>query len=80
MPRPKVDLAAKSLTASQVCEKLKLSLFQLNLRIDRQLLPPPTFVDNNGVRYFSPTWLQSAKEILWENEGAAGTTSTAPSS
>ncbi|GAH97076.1 unnamed protein product, partial [marine sediment metagenome] len=27
-------------------------------------LPPPSFIDNNGVRYFDQEWLRKAKEVV----------------
>jgi len=28
------------------------------------VLPPPAFVDDNGVRYFDGEWLKKAREIV----------------
>ncbi len=64
MPRRRIELAYKYLTAPQVREKLGLSRFQLDIRIDRGVLPQPTFVDTTGVRYFDEQWLRTAKAIL----------------
>ncbi len=65
MANRKLELAAKYLTAPQVRKKLGLSRFQLDLRIDRGLLPPPTFLDpDTGVRYFDESWVRIAKAIL----------------
>ena len=77
MPTPKLELAAKYLTSTQACKRLGLSLFQLNLRIERGLFPRPTYVDNvstQPVRYFDESWVRIAKAILGNkaNEGAAG--------
>lgn len=67
MPTPKLELAAKYLTSTQACKRLGLSLFQLNLRIERGLFPRPAYVDNAGtqpVRYFDESWVEIAQAIL----------------
>jgi len=65
MANRKLELAAKYLTAPQVRKKLGLSRFQLDLRIDRGILPAPTFLDlDTGVRYFDESWVRIAKAIL----------------
>ena len=67
MPNPKLELAAKYLTSNQVSKRLDLSLFQLNLRIERAIFPGPTYIDNAGiqsVRYFDENWVKIAQAIL----------------
>ena len=64
MPTPKLELAHKYLTAPQVRKRLGLSRFQLDIRIDRGVLPQPTLVDVTSVRYFDEQWLRTAKAIL----------------
>ena len=64
MPVPKVELAQKYLTIFQVVSRLALSRFQINLRIERGVLPKPTHVDENGVRYFDEEWIGMAKAML----------------
>ena len=67
MPNPKLELAAKYLTSNQVRKRLGLSLYQLNLRIERGIFPRPTYIDNTGiqsVRYFDENWVRIAQAIL----------------
>jgi len=67
MPTPKLELAAKYLTTTQVCKRLGLSFFQLNLRIERGIFQRPTYIDNAGiqsVRYFDESWVKIAQAIL----------------
>ena len=74
MPTPKLELAAKYLTATQAHKRLGLSRFQFNLRIERGIFPRPTYVDNTGiqsVRYFDENWVRVAQTIL---DNAAGVT------
>lgn len=64
MPKPKLELAAGHMTVTQVQQELGLSHRQLILRIERGILPEPTFTDNAGVRYFNDHWLKIARSAL----------------
>ncbi|MBA7608597.1 hypothetical protein ES703_15776 [subsurface metagenome] len=67
MPNPKLELGFKYLTAPQVRKRLELSRFQLDIRIERGILPHPTYVDETSsppVRYFDENWVRIAKAIL----------------
>lgn len=61
MPRPRVN---NQLTTGQVARRLGMSVSQTVSWIDRGALPPPSFIDNNGVRYFDQEWLRKAKEAV----------------
>ena len=67
MATPLIELANVYFTPSHVQKELKLSRFQLDLRIARGVLPKPTFTDKNNVRYFSDGWLAAAKMTLQQN-------------
>ena len=64
MPNPKLELGFKYLTAPQVRKRLGLSRFQLDIRIERGILPQPTYVDETAVRYFDENWVRVAQAIL----------------
>lgn len=64
MPNRKLELTLKYLTASQVRQRLGLSRFQLDIRIERGIFTRPTFVDTTGVRYFDENWVRIAQAIL----------------
>lgn len=71
MPEPKKELADKYLTATEAREKLAISRWDFDTRIDRGMLPAPTFIDTvmRGnvelkVRYFDENWVKIAKAIL----------------
>ena len=64
MPNPKLELGFKYLTAPQVRKRLGLSRFQLDIRIERGILPQPTYVDETAVRYFDENWVRIAQAIL----------------
>lgn len=63
MPTPKLELSAKYMTAPEVRHQLGLSRFQLDIRIERGILPGPTLV-TDGVRYFDERWLRIGKAVL----------------
>ena len=63
MPTPKLELSAKYMTAPEVRHKLGLSRYQLDIRIERGILPGPTLV-TDGIRYFDERWLRIVKAVL----------------
>ena len=69
MPRPRVT---SQLTASEVAKQLGMSVGRVVSWVERGALPPPSFTDNNGVRYFDQEWLKRAKEIIESKQGNAG--------
>ena len=68
MPRPRVT---SQMTTSQVAQHLGMSQGQLISWVHRGALPPPSFTDNNGVRYFDQEWLKRSREVL-ERKGVTG--------
>jgi len=61
MPRPRVT---NQLTTSQVARQLGMSVGRVVSWVERGALPPPSFIDNNSVRYFDQEWLRKAKEVV----------------
>jgi len=71
MPRGKLELTEKYLSATEARTELKLSRWDFDTRIARGILPAPSFIDTvmrGGVelkvRYFDEHWLTLAKTIL----------------
>ncbi len=64
MPRPRVGDYYRFMTSTDMCRKLGISEYQLNTRLTQGVFPPPTMVDQQGVRYFDEDWLLAAQEIL----------------
>ena len=67
MPKPKLELSLRYLTAVQARKKLGLTRWQFDYRIERGVFPRPTFIDNTGkqyVRYFDENWVKIAQAIL----------------
>jgi len=61
MPRPR--LTGKR-TTSEASRELGMDSKKFLRWLKRGVLPQPSFIDNNGVRYFDQVWLQDAKKIL----------------
>jgi len=61
MPRPRVT---SQMTTAQVAKELGMKKGRVVSWVERGVLPPPSFTDNNGVRYFDQEWLRKAKEIV----------------
>ena len=61
MPRPRVT---SQMTTTQVAKHLVMNQQQVVYWVERGAFPPPSFIDNNGVRYFDQEWLKRAREIL----------------
>ncbi|MDP2932147.1 MAG: hypothetical protein Q8O05_06615 [Chloroflexota bacterium] len=61
MARPRVD---RRMTTTIVARELGMGMGQLIKWVARDALPPPSFVDQNGVRYFDQDWLEKAREIV----------------
>jgi len=67
MPRPRVT---SQLTTTQAARELGMGIGQVVSWVERGVLPPPSFTDNNGVRYFDQEWLTRAKEIVKSRSGS----------
>ena len=61
MPRPRLN---SQMTTIQVARELGMKVGQVLRWVAHGALPPASFTDNNGVRYFDQEWLIRAKEIV----------------
>ena len=66
MPRPRVT---SQMATAQVAKQLSMRVGQVVSWIERGALPPPSFIDENGVRYFDQEWLRKARQILRNKQG-----------
>ncbi len=66
MPRPRVT---SQMTTTEVGRKLRMSVDQVISWVEHGALPRPSFIDNNGVRYFDQEWLGKAEEIVNSKRG-----------
>ncbi|MBA7541245.1 hypothetical protein ES705_33552 [subsurface metagenome] len=65
MPRPRVT---SQLTTSQMAKQLGMSVGRVISWVERGALPPPSFIDNNGVRYFDQEWLRRARAASFSEQ------------
>lgn len=66
MPRPKVS---SEMTTTEVAGKLGMTTEKLIRWVNVKVLPAPSHVDANGVRYFCDEWLEKAREIVVRKKG-----------
>ncbi len=66
VPRPRVT---SQMTTTQVAKKLGIGSAQLLSWVEHAVLPPPNFIDSNGVRYFDQEWLKKAQAIAKSKKG-----------
>ena len=69
MPRPMVN---SRMTTTQVAKQLGMKAGQVVSWVKHGALPPPTSIDDNGVRYFDQEWLKKAKGIVKSKKGNIG--------
>jgi len=66
MPRPHVT---SNMTTTGAARELGMSSQALLRRVKVGVLPEPTSIDKNGVRYFNEEWLEKARGILNKKKG-----------
>lgn len=66
MPRPRLT---GQMTTREAARELGMTIETLLRWIKHEVLPPPSYVDNNGVRYFDQEWLKKAREIVKRKGG-----------
>ena len=51
------------MTTTEVGRRLGIKVGRLLSWIEREMLPLPSVIDSNGVRYFDQEWLRRAQKI-----------------
>ena len=64
MAGPRIDELYKYMTLPQAAERLGMHHAKLRRRLKACLLPPPTFVNEYGLKFFDEDWLKQAEAIL----------------
>lgn len=64
MVRPTTREMVNYWTTGDLCLELDLSRRQISDRLETGVFPPPTEVNEHGVRLFDEEWLRMAKIIL----------------
>jgi len=56
------------MTTTEVSRELDMKTGRVVSWVERGVLPPPSAIDKNGVRYFDEEWLRKARQILRNKE------------
>jgi len=64
MPGPRIDELYKYSTIPKAAERLGLHPAKLRRRLKAGVLPPPTYVNRYGLRFFNEDWIRQAQAIL----------------
>ena len=64
MAGPRIDELYKYMTLPQAAKHLGVHQAKLRRRIKAGVLPPPTYVNQYGLKFFDEGWLKDAKAII----------------
>lgn len=71
MAGPRISERYKYMTVSQAAKRLGIHPAKLRRRLKDTIFPPPTYVNEYGLKFFDEAWLKKTKAILqnsFENE------------
>lgn len=71
MAGPRIDELYKYMTLPQAAKRIGLHQAKLRRRLKAGVLPPPTFVNEYGLKFFNEDWLREAQATL-ENSFEGG--------
>jgi len=78
MPGPKISERYKYMTVPQAAKRLGIHPAKLRRRVKDGIFPPPTYVNQYGLKFFDEAWLKKTKAIIensfenhvrWQMEG-----------
>jgi len=64
MAGPRIDERYKYMTLPQAARRLSMHQAKLRRRIKAGILPPPTYVNEYGLKFFDEDWIREAQDIL----------------
>jgi len=64
MAGPRIDELYKYMTLPQAAKRLGMHQAKLRRRLKAGLLPPPTFINEYGLKFFDEDWLKQTQAIL----------------
>ena len=64
MPGPRIVERYKYMTVPQAAKRIGLHQAKLRRRLKDELLPPPTYVNEYGLKFFDEDWVTQARIIL----------------
>jgi len=79
MAGPRIAELYKYMTLPQAAKRLGLHQAKLRRRLKDGLLPPPTYINEYGLKFFDEGWLKQAKIIL-DNSFEGGNGNNYPAS
>jgi len=72
MAGPRIDELYNYMTLPQAVRRLGMHQAKLRRRLKASVLPPPTFVNEYGLKFFDEDWLREAQTTLVQSfEGEA---------
>jgi hypothetical protein len=64
MAGPRIDERYKYMTLPQAAKRLDIHPAKLRRRLKDGIFPPPTFVNEYGLKFFDEDWLKKTQAIL----------------
>jgi hypothetical protein len=64
MAGPRISERYKYLTVPQAAKRLGIHQAKLRRRLKDGIFPPPTFVNEYGLKFFDEDWVNRAQETL----------------
>ena len=64
MAGPRIDELYKYRSLPQAAKRLGLHPAKLRRRLEAGVLPPPTFVNEYGLKFFDEEWIKEAQAVL----------------
>lgn len=71
MPGPRISERYKYMTVPQAAKRLGIHPAKLRRRVRDGVFPPPTYINEYGLKFFDEAWLRKTQAILqnsFENE------------
>lgn len=64
MAGPRISERYKYLTVPQAAKRLGIHPAKLRRRLKDAIFPPPTYVNEHGLKFFDEAWLKKTQAIL----------------
>jgi len=64
MPGPRISERYKYMTIPQAAKRLGIHPAKLRRRVKDGIFPPPTYVNEHGLKFFDEAWLNKTRTIL----------------
>ncbi len=64
MAGPKISERYKYMTVPQAAKRLGIHQAKLRRRLRDGIFPPPTYINEHGLKFFNEAWLRKTKTII----------------